>query len=81
MNEMTCHVSVEEIQRDVVGWLRRVEAGETVVVVRAETPVVELRPVAPAPTPRPVGLCQGEFIVPADFDAPLPESVLAEFEG
>ena len=30
---------------------------------------------------RPFGLCKGEFIVPDDFDAPLPEEVLDDFEG
>jgi hypothetical protein len=30
--------------------------------------------------PRPAGLCEGEFTVPDDFDAPLPESVLRDFE-
>lgn len=31
--------------------------------------------------PRPFGLCAGEFTVPDDFDAPLPEDLLALFEG
>jgi len=30
---------------------------------------------------RPFGLCAGEFIVPDDFDAPLPETILQEFEA
>ena len=30
---------------------------------------------------RPFGLCKGEFVVPDDFDAPLPEFILKEFEG
>ncbi|MGI8638916.1 MAG: hypothetical protein ACR2MG_03070 [Pyrinomonadaceae bacterium] len=30
--------------------------------------------------PRPFGLCKGEFIVPEDFDAPLPEEILSGFE-
>jgi hypothetical protein len=30
---------------------------------------------------RPSGLCEGEFVVPDDFDDPLPEEVLREFEG
>ena len=30
---------------------------------------------------RPFGLCKGEFVVPDDFDAPLPESILKDFEG
>ncbi len=30
--------------------------------------------------PRPFGLSKGDFVVPDDFDAPLPEEVLASFE-
>ena len=32
-------------------------------------------------SPRPFGLCKGEFLVPDDFDAPLPEYIIKEFEG
>ncbi len=28
---------------------------------------------------RPFGLCAGEFVVPEDFDAPLPEEILNAF--
>ena len=31
--------------------------------------------------PRPYGLCAGEFVVPQDFDAPLPEETLRLFES
>ena len=31
--------------------------------------------------PPPFGLCKGEFTVPDDFDAPLPENIIKEFEG
>ncbi|MBV5260325.1 DUF2281 domain-containing protein [Synechococcus moorigangaii CMS01] len=30
---------------------------------------------------RPFGLCEGEFIVPDDFDEPLPEEILQLFEN
>jgi hypothetical protein len=30
---------------------------------------------------RPFGLCAGEFSVPDDFDNPLPEYVIEDFEG
>jgi hypothetical protein len=30
---------------------------------------------------RPFGLSQGDFVVPEDFDAPLPEDILADFEN
>ena len=29
---------------------------------------------------RPFGLCTGEFVVPDDFDAPLPEHIMQDFE-
>ncbi|MCW5853607.1 MAG: BrnA antitoxin family protein [Anaerolineae bacterium] len=31
--------------------------------------------------PRPYALARGEFEVPSDFDDPLPEDILREFEG
>jgi len=74
--------SVQEIQRDPLAFLRRVEAGEAFVVVRDERPLAEVRPLSPvAAQPRPFGLCAGQFTVPADFDRPLPEDILNEFEG
>jgi antitoxin (DNA-binding transcriptional repressor) of toxin-antitoxin stability system len=75
-------ISVQEIERDPLAFLRRVEQGESFLVVRGELPLAEVRPVpTPATGPRPFGLCAGQFTVPADFDRPLPEEVLQEFEG
>jgi prevent-host-death family protein len=75
-------VSVEDIQRNLAAYLQRVEAGETVVIVRAGQPIAEMKPVAVSAKPlRPFGLCAGEFTVPEDFDAPLPEDILNAFEG
>ena len=38
---------------------------------------------APTPStqPRPIGLAKGQFTVPDNFNAPLPEDVLQTFEG
>jgi len=75
-------VSIDDIQRDVSTYLQRVEAGETLVILRAGRPIAEVKPVAPrVETLRPFGLCAGEFTVPDDFDAPLPEDILNAFEG
>ena len=75
-------VSVEEIQQEFSAYLKRVEAGETLVIMRAGQPVAEVKPVvAHTNTLRPCGLCAGEFVVPDDFDAPLPEDLLHAFEG
>ena len=75
-------ISIEEMQRDLRGYLHRVEAGETITVTDAEHPVAEIKsPALDAKHLRPFGLCAGEFIVPDDFDDPLPEEILRGFEG
>ena len=75
-------VNLEDIQQDLSTYLQRVEAGETLVIIRAGKPVAEVKPVVPhVETLRPFGLCAGEFTVPEDFDAPLPEDILNAFEG
>lgn len=66
-------ISLEEIERDPLGYLHRVEAGETLLVVRDDLPVAEIKPVpASSVTLRPFGLCASEFTVPDGFDEPLP---------
>lgn len=75
-------VSIEEIKDNLAAYLHRVEAGETLIIVRADKAVAELRPLSQAPaSSRPFGLCAGEFTVPDDFNEPLPEEILAGFEG
>ncbi|PMB17962.1 prevent-host-death protein [Fischerella thermalis CCMEE 5205] len=74
--------TVDEIQRDPLKYLRQVEAGETVIIVQADKAIAELRPISSSGKQlRPFGLCTGEFTVPDDFDAPLPEDLLNAFEG
>jgi antitoxin (DNA-binding transcriptional repressor) of toxin-antitoxin stability system len=75
-------VTLEEIQRDLKGYLERVHAGETLIVLQADQPLAEIKPVSSeALRPRPFGLCAGEFTVPDDFNDPLPEDVVSSFEG
>ncbi len=75
-------ISVQDIQRDVLTFLRRIEAGESFLVVDGSQPLAEVRPAAaPDIEPPPFGLCAGRFDVPEDFDRPLPEDILHEFEG
>jgi antitoxin (DNA-binding transcriptional repressor) of toxin-antitoxin stability system len=73
-------VSVEEIKRDPESVLHRVMEGETLVVTDQDRPVAEIRPIERVRRPRPFGLAAGTFVVPDDFDDPLPEEVLRDFE-
>ena len=75
-------ISIDELQHDLTGYLRRVAAGETLLILQAGRPVAEIKPpVAHCAQPRPFGLCAGEFTTPDDFDAPLPDAILIQFEG
>jgi len=75
-------MSIQDIQRDPQGFVGRVVAGETILVVRGDRPVAEVRPVESATvSPRPFGLCADRFFVPEDFNQPLADEILKEFEG
>lgn len=62
--------------------LDRVAAGEEIVIAKAGKPVARLIPLTASDRPkRRLGSLAGRAVVPADFDAPLPDDVLALFEG
>jgi antitoxin (DNA-binding transcriptional repressor) of toxin-antitoxin stability system len=75
-------ITVDDIRRDFSAWLKRIRNGETLVVVEADQPLAEIRPIPrTAGDLRPYALCAGKFTVPDDFDDPLPEDILRQFEG
>jgi antitoxin (DNA-binding transcriptional repressor) of toxin-antitoxin stability system len=75
------NVSVEEIEKAPGEYLQRVLDGETVVVFEKDQPVAEMRPLTRRTGMRPIGLAKGDFVVPDDFNDPLPDDVLQLFEG
>ena len=75
-------VSIEDAKARLTEYIKRAEAGEKIILTRHHQPVAELWPVSKKPdSPRPMGLCAGEFTVPDNFDEPLPETRLKDFEG
>ena len=75
-------INLDEIERKLSVFLHKVEAGETLIILKSGKPLAEVKPVKPYPLQvRPYGLCEGDFIVPEDFDALLPDNVIKEFEG
>ena len=74
------NVTMEEMKRDPESVLHRVLEGETLVVTDQDRPVAEIRPLDRVQRPRPFGLAAGTFVVADDFDAPLPEEILRDFE-
>ena len=75
-------ITIDDMQLDIAGYMSRVRAGETLLILQAGQPFAEIKPISkPSKKLRPFGLCKGEFIVPDDFDAPLSDWLLHEFEG
>lgn len=72
-------VNVHEAKTQLSALLRRVAAGEEIVIARGGKAVARLVPIASA-APRQLGIDAGAFEVPEDFDAPLPADLLDAFE-
>jgi prevent-host-death family protein len=72
-------VGVHEAKTHLSRLLRRVSAGEEIVITSGGEPVARLVAVEPRQR-RVLGADRGRFDVPDDFDAPLPDEVQAAFE-
>ena len=76
---MTKSVGVHEAKTQLSRLLERVQAGEEIVITRRGEEVARLVP-ARSDGKRHLGVDRGRWTVPEDFDAPLPDDVLASFE-
>ena len=75
-------VNISEAKAQLSKLVARAEHGERVVIGRAGRPVAVLVPYAEAPARRQLGVWRDEDIwIADDFDAPLPDDVLAGFTG
>lgn len=59
----------------------RAAAGEDIVISRNGKPVARLCQLGPVPRTIEFGVLKGRIEVASDFDALLPEDILASFEG
>jgi prevent-host-death family protein len=73
-------VNIHEAKTQLSRLLSRVERGEEIVIARAGRPVARLLPFEARGARRVLGGDEDSVWIAADFDAPLPEDVLAEFE-
>jgi prevent-host-death family protein len=71
-------VNVQEAKTHLSRLLARVEAGDEIVIARDGRPIARLVSIQKQPMRTP-GSARGEFAVPDDFDAPLPDEIMAAF--
>jgi prevent-host-death family protein len=75
---MTKSVGVHEAKTHLSRLLELVATGERVEITRRGVVVAHLVPPSPSPSPR-FGYARGSMTIAEDFDAPLPEEILAGF--
>ena len=82
MSTPLIRLNVHEAKTHLSRYLAEVEQGRRIVLCRHNKPVAEIRrlPAAPA-TRRPIGLAKGTFRLTEAFFQPLPDDILAGFEG
>ncbi len=75
-------LNIHEAKTHLSRYLKRLEAGETILLCKHNVPIAEIRPLPQLrTTPRPLGTAKGAVKVPSEFFEPLPEDLLRAFEG
>jgi len=72
-------VNIHDAKTHLSRLLERVAAGEEIVIAKAGRPVARLVPIEKAA--RKPGRLKGRIRIGRDFDAPLPDALLRDFEG
>ncbi len=68
-------VNIHEAKTHLSKLLERVALGEEVIIAKAGKPVAKLVPLNDQPKTRILGSAKGEFVVPDDFNDPLPKEI------
>jgi prevent-host-death family protein len=68
-------VSIHEAKKHLSKFLKRVALGEEVIIARAGKPIAKLVPLNTKPKNRILGSAKAEFVVPDDFNDPLPREL------
>ena len=81
LTRLMTEVSVYDAKTHLSKLLDRAAAGEEIVITRHGRPIARLSAWAPTGARRRLGALRGKVRITKDFDEPLPDDVLADFEG
>lgn len=73
-------VNIHSAKTNLSQLLKRVAAGEEVIIAKSGKPIAKLVQIDAPAQPRRIGVDRGALSVPDDFDAPLPEDFLRHFK-
>lgn len=77
---MAVHVNIHEAKTHLSRLLVQAGEGEEIIIAKAGKPIARLVPIKERVLRRQPGSAKGQVAVVADFNAPLPEPILEEFE-
>lgn len=77
---MTLIVNIHEAKTNLSKLLTRVGIGEEVIIAKSGKPIARLVPLVETPRQRIPGSAAGKITIAPDFDVPLPEDLLENFE-
>ena len=78
------NLNIDDIQQNLSGFIKLIQEGNHLIITQSDRPIAEINPIStnqPQKEPRPIGLCEGEFVVPDNFNDPLPEEIINLFEN
>lgn len=75
------YVSIHDAKTHLSRLLQRVLAGEEIIIAKSGQPIAKLTPLGKPVQDRRPGRYLGQFRIADDFDAPLPEGMLKDFES
>ena len=73
--------NVQEAETHLSGLLQAVASGAEVIIAKAGKPMARLSSIEESRPQIRFGVLKGKVKVSDDFDAPLPNNILSEFEG
>lgn len=74
-------VNIHEAKTNLSRIVEEVAAGAEVIIAKAGKPMARLSPIDAPVKAKKLGGLKGKVKVPADFNAPIDEATLAQFEG
>lgn len=74
-------INIHEAKTHLSRLVEEVAAGAEVIIAKAGKPMARLSPVSTPVKKKRLGLLKGKIKIVGDFHAPLPDDVLASFEG
>lgn len=74
-------INIHEAKTHLSRYVEEAAQGKEIIIAKAGKPVARIAPLAATKAARKLGLLDGKARIPNDFNAPLPDEVIAEFLG